>query len=58
MHNSGSDPLSKPSLQLPPECHQSEHQPGCNILWWPRTNWLDLFLQEIGQDINLQYALQ
>ena len=23
-----------------------------------RTNWSDQFLQEIGQDINLQYALQ
>ena len=54
----GNEVLAKPSLQLRPKCHGSEHQPGCDILWWPRTNWSDQFLQEIGQDINLQYALQ
>ena len=28
-------------FQLPPEHHRSECQPGCDILWWPRTNWSD-----------------
>ena len=54
----GNKVLAKLSLQLPPQHHRSECQPGCNVLWWPRTNWSDQFSQEIGQDINLQYALQ
>ena len=32
----GNKVLAKLSLQLPPEHHRSEHQPGCDILQWPR----------------------
>ena len=54
----GNEVLAQSSLKIPPELNQSECQPGCNILLWPRTNGSDQRLQEIGQDIDLQYPLQ
>ena len=54
----GNEVLAKLSLKFPPEHHQSECQPGCDILWWPRTNGSDQLSQQIGQDIDLQYPLQ
>ena len=54
----GNKILAQLSLCIPAECHQSECQPGCNILWWPAANGSDQFLQETGQDIDLQYTLQ
>ena len=54
----GNEILAQSSLCVPAEHHQNEHQPGCNVLQWPAANGSDRFLQETGQEIDLQYTLQ